>query len=498
MIKTIFGDELSEKVLRFTSKEDLELDLQYFFLYDVYVYIAHNIMLFKEGYLKVEELDEILKGLKEILVEFPHGLKKDFLKEGIEDVHSLIEFLLKEKIGEIGLKSRFNLSRNDEVATLQQMKLREEAIEIALKLLDFCKTLLEKAEEHCEVIMPAFTHSQVAQPMTMGYYWLSIVDGLLRNIEDLKSLFSKLNLSPLGACAITGAPAIEGVGIDRELVAKLLGFDGIIENTIDAISSRGENAYRFLHILSNILAFHVSKLCEDIVNWSTLKMINIGKSFVSGSSLIPQKRNPDVAELVRAKGGRIIGNVMKVASICKSLPMGYSRDFQEIKPILIESIDVTKESIDIVNGMIKAIEPDEAVMIELLKENWATATDLVSAIAIKFDIPYREAYFIVKEFVKGNSLAKAFREVMGKTIVVEESEIADWLDLRKSIERRAFVGGLHPTIVKETVKDRLEKVRELEHWFENKAKVMKECFARLNTICEHLDEFRTFIKNFVK
>jgi argininosuccinate lyase len=148
--------------------------------------------------------------------------------------------------------------------------------------------------------------------------------------------------------------------------------------------------------------------------------------------------------------------------------------------------------------MVKVIEPNKAVMIELLRENWATATDLANAIAIKFDIPYREAYFIVKEFVKGKSLADAFEEVIGKTIVIEESEIADWLDPRKSIERRTFVGGLHPTIVKEAVRDRLEKVQKLEYWFESKAKAIKECFAKLKIACESLDDFRTFIKNFVK
>lgn len=497
-VKTIFCDELDKEVLEFMSKEDLQLDVDHFFTYDVYLHMAHNIMQCCQGYLKPDELVEILKGLKEILGDYPSLKRQDFIEKGIEDVHSLIEFLLKERIGDTGLKARFNLSRNEEIATLQQMKLRREAVVIALKTLDLCGTLLSKAEGQKEVVMPAFTHLKVAQPTTLGYYWLSKVDQLVRVAMDLKFLFQLFNLSPLGACAISGAPQIEGVGIDRQLVARLLGFDGVMENTIDAVSSRGELALRFLSAANSLMVSCFSKLCEDVVVWSSLGMVRIGEGFVTGSSVVPQKANPDVAELIRAKAGRILGNFIKVAAISKALPTGYNRDFQEVKPALLESIEVVKGAIDAANGMVRAFQPVRERMASLLSENWSTATDLVNVIAIRFGVPYRKAYLIVKNFVKGKSLEEASEEVLGKSITLSEEELDDILDPAKSISRRNFRGGPSPSEVAKAIGDRSKTIQRLKNWFVVKGKETEMKLSNLENLVLKIVESRTFDKEFVK
>lgn len=491
-VRTIFSDELDKEVLEFTSRVDLQLDIEHFFTYDVYLHMAHNIVQFRQGYLKPDELVEVLSGLKEILNDYPSLRRQDFVKEGVEDVHSLIEYLLRKKIGDTGLKARFNLSRNDEIATLQQMKLRREAVVIALKILDLCGTLLSKAEGQREIVMPAFTHLRVAQPTTLGYYWLSKVDELLRAAMDLKFLFQLFNLSPLGACVISGVPEIEGVGIDRQLVARLLGFDGVMENTIDAVSSRGELALRFLSAANSLLVSCFSKLCEDVVVWSSLGMVSMGEGFVTGSSIVPQKANPDVAELIRAKAGRVMGNLIEVAAICKALPTGYNRDLQEIKPALLESIEVVKGAIDVTNGMVKALQPVGERMASLLSENWSTATDLVNVISIRFGVPHRKAYLIVKKFVKGKSLEEASEEALGKPVTLSEKELDEILDPMKSILRRNFRGGPSPSEVMRAIGDRSKTIRRTKNWFLAKKKETETKLSNLENLVSKIVKYGTF------
>ncbi|MFQ6084916.1 MAG: argininosuccinate lyase [Candidatus Bathyarchaeia archaeon] len=496
--ETVFQDELESEALEFTSREDLKLDLKYLFVYDIYLHAAHNIMQCSEGYLETEELLTILGGLKDLLKEYPKVVSEDYLKRGIEDVHSLIEFLLTGKIGDAGLNARFNLSRNDEIATLERMSLRDETIKIAEMLLELCSALLTRAEGDGNIVMPAFTHLQVAQPTTAGYYWLCNVDEILRDLHDLKILFTELNESPLGACAISGAPKIDGIGIDRGLTAKLLGFDGIIENTIDAVSSRGEIALRFLYVMNTLLTLHLSRLSEDIVVWSSMGLVKIPKGYATSSSLLPQKTNPDIAELLRAKAGRIVGNLVKVATICKALPTGYSRDLQEIKPVLFESIETIKAAIGLMSRFIMALELNEGKMSKLLKDNWAAATDLANAVAIKYHVPYRKAYLIVKRMAQGEDLERASRAVVGFKIQFSHEEIDDLLDPKRSVERRSNKGGPSPSGVVVHAEKARKEIRELSAWFKCRAQRVRDSFSNLEDLMSKILENRTFSKDFVK
>lgn len=497
-VKTVLFDKIAKNALNFASREDLQLDLEHFFTYDVYLYMAHNIMQCSEGYLKPKELVKILEGLKAILDRYPALMKKDFLKEGVEDVHMLIELLLEKKIGKTGLKARFNLSRNDEVASLQQMLLRDSIISVALLALRLCKTLIEKARKEKDVVMPAFTHLQPAQPTTMGYYWLSKVDQILRDVDELKCLFKQVNASPLGACAISGAPRIDGIGIDREMTSKLLGFDGLIENTIDAVSSRGEVGLRFLYVLNTLVSLHLSGMCEDLIVWSSLGMVTWEGGYASGSSYMPQKVSPDTAELVRAKAGKMLGNLTRIATICKALPMGYNRDLQEVKPVLIDSIDSAALVLGVVNGMVKDVKPNDRKMAEILESGWCTASDLANAISIKFGLPYRKAYHIVKKVSKGDSLEDASKEVVGKRIMMTKEEMIELLDPRKSVKRRDFIGGPSPSEVMKASLKRKKSVSELDKWFKEKAGNIRETFSKLEKISSKIVRNRTFDEEFVK
>ncbi|HID91059.1 TPA: hypothetical protein EYP44_03760, partial [Candidatus Bathyarchaeota archaeon] len=310
----------------------------------------------------------------------------------------------------------------------------------------------------------------------------SKADELIRVAKDLRFLFRLLNLSPLGAYAVSGAPEVDGIGVDRQLTARLLGFEGVIDNTIDAISSRGELALRFLYVLNSLMVLYLSRLCEDIIVWSSLGTIKVGEGFTTGSSAIPQKVNPDVAELIRAKAGRVLGNLIKIATICKALPTAYNRDFQEIKPALIESIELVKGTISVMSRMVRAIRPDKERMAGILSDSWSSASDLVNAIAIRYEVPYRKAYLIVKGLTKGKSLERASMDVLGRSIAMSERELSDIIDPMKSIVRRKLPGGPSPVEVTKGIARRLRKLDALENWFAERSKEIGESLSTLESL----------------
>jgi argininosuccinate lyase len=467
-MKTPLGDELREEVVRFTAERDLRLDIDHFLAYDIHQNMAHAVMQHREGSLKDWELREILRGLREILEEYPEIKGIDFLGQGIEDGHTLIEHLLHDKIGDVGLKIHFNRSRNDQVVTVQRMKLREDIIDLGLELLRLCETLLEGAECEKETLMPAFTHLQPAQPTTLGHYYLSKCEEALRDVKDLKNLFDKVNVSPLGACALAGAPRIDGVGVDRSMTAALLGFDAVHENTMDAVSSRGEFVLDLLSVLNVMATLHFSRVCEDLSVWSSWGIINLGEEYTTSSSVMPQKKNPDVAELIRAKSATMLGNLMKLSTIFKGTPTGYNRDMQEVKPILVESVEEAKSCIGMMRGMMGSIEVNRTKTRKILVDSLCTATDLANAIALRFDVPFRKAYLIVKGFVGGESLEEASMRVIERRIELKEEAMEEILDPLKSVLRRDCIGGPSPRAVSKGIEGCWKDIGDLREWFERK------------------------------
>ncbi len=468
-MKTPLGDELREEVARFTAEKDLRLDIEHFLIYDVIQNMAHAIMQHKEGSLKTWELREMLRGLNEIIEEYPEIKDKDFLGRGIEDGHTLIEHLLHQKIGDVGLKIHFNRSRNDQVATVERMKLREDIVDLGLRLLRLCESLLERADEEKETPMPAFTHLQPAQPTTLGHYILSKCQETLRDIEDLKHLFAKANISPLGACALAGAPRIDGVGVDRSMTATLLGFDDVQENTIDAVSSRGEFVLNLMYVLNDVAILRFSRICEDFVVWSRMGIIDIGEEYMTSSSIMPQKKNPDVAELIRARSATILGNLVKLSTIFKGTPTGYNRDMQEVKPILVESVDEAKRCIEVMRAMMDSVEVNHENAEKILIDSLCTATDLVNLISLRFDVPFRKAYLIVKDFVSGEGLEEASMKVIGRKIELDEEAIGEILDPLKSVLRRDCAGGPSPKMASEGIESCWRDIENLKEWFKEKS-----------------------------
>ena len=320
-MKTIMGDE--NKDFSFSSDKDLALDIEYFLKYDLYLNIAHVAMQYNIGSLKKTETIGTIKLLRTFLTD--NKLLLPILKSEtkIEDSHTLIEACITKELGDIGQKVHLHRSRNDQVKTLIHLKMRQDILNIIASLTDLCETLLKKSNETKEILMPAFTHLQPAQPSTLGHYYMSKVEEIMRDIQDLQNLLIKINISPLGAVAIAGAPTIDNIKIDRQMTANLLGFNSIQENTIDAVSSSGEFIMNLAQILNVIVTLKFSRICEDLIVWSSMGMIKIGSKYGTSSSIMPQKFNPDIIELIRAKSGNMMAHIIKIATICKGTPTGY-------------------------------------------------------------------------------------------------------------------------------------------------------------------------------
>ncbi|MBI5159171.1 argininosuccinate lyase [Candidatus Micrarchaeota archaeon] len=485
-----FSKEPSRHVLEYNSRENLALDEQ-LVPYDVEGSKAHVVMLGECKIMEKEEVAGVLRALVEAEKLWREG--KFELKLENEDVHLNVEKFVLAKAGSGAAKMHTARSRNDQVSVDLRMFLRDALNETAEKTIALVNVLVETAGENAEVIMPGYTHTRVAQPVTVGFWLSAHAASLLREVEKLEQAHARANTSPLGACALAGT----SWKIDRKLTAELLGFDTVQENALDAIDSRNEFEVEAIGLLASLSA-KLGKIAGEIVlfSGSEFGFVELGDEHATGSSIMPQKKNPDCLEIMRARANRIAGNFVAALAIQKETISGYNSDFQETKPMLFESLEIVGSSLELLPEVVKAMKFNEGRMIEVCEENFACATELADLVARK-GIPFRKAHevagSIVRECVEkkkklGEVSVKQVKEktkaVAGVEINVGEGELASALDVSKSVQ--AHENGPNSNNVKKIIaglkKQAGEKGKNLEARIEKIGKAKEKLERRVEAL----------------
>ncbi|NKE06253.1 MULTISPECIES: argininosuccinate lyase [Mesobacillus] len=401
--------------------------------------IAHATMLAKCGVISEADAENIIEGLQKLKQQAANGELEYSAK--LEDIHLNIEHYLTELIGPTGGKLHTARSRNDQVATDMHLYLKEQVSEIIELISEFQRTLVDQAGQNIETLMPGYTHLQRAQPISfahhlMAYFWM-----LDRDKQRFKDSMKRINLSPLGAGALAGTT----FPIDRHMTAEILGFEGIYENSLDAVSDR-DFILEFLSD-SSILMMHLSRLCEELILWSSqeFQFIELSDAFTTGSSIMPQKKNPDMAELIRGKTGRVYGSLMGLLTVLKGLPLAYNKDMQEDKEGMFDTVKTVKGSLKIFAGMVSEMKVKSEEMAQSVKKDFSNATELADYLAAK-GVPFREAHEIVGKLVleciqKGCYLADLPLEAYKSTNPLFEEDIFEALNPYNAVKRRNSAGG---------------------------------------------------------
>ena len=417
--------------------------------HDIQGSIAHATMLAKQGILSEPERDSIVAGLSRILARIESG-EFDW-SVALEDVHMNIEAALTEDIGIAGKKLHTGRSRNDQVATDVRLWLRAELAEIETAIRRLQSGLLDLAEREAETILPGFTHLQTAQPVPFGHHMMAWFEMLDRDHERMRDCAGRVNVMPLGAAALAGTT----YPIDRLFTAEQLAFDRPAENSLDAVSDR-DFAIEFAAAAS-ILMMHLSRMSEELVLWSSAQFhfITLSDSFCTGSSIMPQKKNPDVPELIRGKSGRVFGHLMALLTLMKSQPLAYNKDNQEDKEPLFDTVDNVKGSLKVFADMVPAISCNPQAMREAALKGFATATDLADYLVRK-GTPFRDAHEVVGKSVaycvdKGCDLADLQLAELRRFSDSIDADVFDHLTLEGSVAARDHVGGTAPAQVRAAI-----------------------------------------------
>lgn len=401
--------------------------------------IAHVKMLEKTQILSTDQAKEIVKGLKLINDKLKNGQLE--VDESSEDVHTFIEATLIDEIGELGKKIHTARSRNDQVATDLKLNLKDECDRIEKLLKDYAKTLCSLAENNTESIMPGYTHLQAAQPITFAHHIMAYAMMGLRDIARLRDYKKRLNSSPLGACALAGT----SYPIDREFSAKELGFDSVMQNSMDAVSDR-DYVLELESVLS-IIAIHLSRLSEELIIWSSqpFSFVKIDDKYSTGSSIMPQKKNPDIAELLRSKPARVIGNMSQSFIMMKGIPLAYAKDMQEDKEAIFDSIDTVKLSLKVMTGQMDTLTVNKEKMLKACKQGFLNATDVADYLVNK-GLAFRDAHHISARLVKYATKCNKTLDEIDLKIYKEESDlfeddIYDIINIEKCLNARNSLGG---------------------------------------------------------
>lgn len=419
--------------------------------------LAHAAMLQKVGLLTETELAEIRQGLGDIAQEIGEG-RFEF-SPALEDIHMNIEARLSERIGEAGKRLHTARSRNDQVATDFRLWVRDAIDGLQEQTASLMRALAKRAFEHHATPMPGFTHLQVAQPVTFGHHLLAYVEMLSRDRGRLRDARARLNECPLGSAALAGT----SFPIDRAMTAAALDFDRPTANSLDAVSDR-DFALEFLSALS-LQAMHLSRLAEEIVMWASAPFgfITLSDAFTTGSSIMPQKRNPDAAELVRAKIGRIMGNFTGLLTVMKGLPLAYAKDTQEDKEPVFDATEAMTLSLAAMDGMIRDLKPNETRMREVAGMGFSTATDLADWLVRELRVPFRTAHHVTGRLVglaeqRGCDLSDLSLEDMQAVEPGINAGIFDVLTVESSLASRTSLGGTAPSNVRQQAQAWLEKL----------------------------------------
>ncbi len=454
-----FGQATDQRVESFTSSLDYDRRL---YAHDIRGSIAHARMLAHVGVLTGTECDEIVTGLERIKSEIERG-EFEWLPAH-EDVHMNIELRLTEQIGEVGKKLHTARSRNDQVATDLRLYMRYAVDEILTALVAFQVELLDIAEREAETIMPGFTHMQTAQPVTAGHHVMAWSQMLERDMQRLFEVRQRINIMPLGAAALSGT----SFPIDRTFTAKELGFDEPSANSLDAVSDR-DFVIEFVAGAS-ILMVHLSRIAEELILWCSepFGFIQIGEAFCTGSSIMPQKKNPDVAELTRAKSGRVFGHLVAILTVMKGQPLAYNRDNQEDKELSFDTVDTVLACLEVMLGMMSDIHFQRERLLAAAQRGYSTATDLAEYLVSK-GVPFRDAHEAVGKTVRyalerHKSLSELSLDELQRFSDEIQADVFDRLTIEGSVSVRVHVGGTAPSEVIKSVRnarERLTRRREL-------------------------------------
>ena len=441
-----FSEGVDAFVARFTASIDFDRRLYW---HDIAGSKAHARMLNKAGILTQEELGAIIGGLDGILEDIEQG-RIDWSVE-LEDIHMNIEARLTDRIGDAGKKLHTGRSRNDQVATDIRLWLRDEIDAIDAELKRFQTGLLDLAEKEADTIMPGFTHLQTAQPVTFGHHLMAWFEMLVRDRERLQDCRKRVNVSPLGAAALAGTT----YPIDREFTAKELGFDRPTRNSLDSVSDR-DFAIEFCAAGALIMT-HLSRMSEELVLWTSAQFnfIDLPDRFCTGSSIMPQKKNPDVPELVRGKTGRVNGHLISLLTLMKSQPLAYNKDNQEDKEPLFDTVDTLKDCLRAFADMVPYIESKKESMADAARRGFSTATDLADYLVRK-GMPFRNAHEVVGKSVaygieQGRDLSEMTLDELKVFSDTIEDDVFDVLTLEGSVRARGHVGGTAPGEVRKAV-----------------------------------------------
>jgi argininosuccinate lyase len=441
-----FNEPVSELVKRYTASVDFDKRLAVF---DIQGSLAHSKMLGAQGIISQEDVAKISQGLNEILQEIQAGQFEWRLD--LEDVHLNIEKRLTDKIGDAGKRLHTGRSRNDQVSTDVRLWLRAVSDDVIAGIRKLQTSIVDLAEEHFDTAMPGFTHLQVAQPVTFGHHLLAYFEMLQRDAARFVDARKRINRLPLGAAALAGT----SYPIDREMVAKELGFDGVCENSLDAVSDR-DFAIEFTAAAALVMT-HLSRFSEELILWSSPRFafVDIADRFCTGSSIMPQKKNPDVPELVRGKTGRVTGHLMALLTLMKSQPLAYNKDNQEDKEPLFDTADTLLVTLEIYADMLRGIKVNKEAMRAAATEGFATATDLADYL-VKKGTPFRDAHEVVALAVrhavdKGCDLSDLPLAELQKFSPQIAEDVYQVLTLEGSLASRNHIGGTAPAQVRHAI-----------------------------------------------
>jgi argininosuccinate lyase len=440
VLKKSWGGRFKKDTHKIAEKFSASVDFdKRLYREDIEGSIAHVTMLAECGIILKSEAEKISKGLKQIEKEIDSG--KFAFREEYEDIHLNIEKRLIEKIGDTGGKIHTARSRNDQIALDMRLYLRKEINEIILLLKDIAGRLLELAEKNIDTVMPLYTHLQRGQPVLLSHHLMGLYEMLKRDRERYLDCLDRVKVMPLGA----GAGAGTTFPIDREYVAKLLGFPKVTQNSIDTVSDR-DFIVEFIAVSANLM-MHLSRVSEELVLWSTKEFdfVDLGDEFTTGSSIMPQKRNPDMAELIRGKTGRVYGSLVAILTIMKGLPFSYNRDMQEDKEPMFDTGDTVKSSLEVLRAMLKNIEFKHENMKRALAEGFITATDIADYLTRK-GMPFRKSHEVTGRIVgyaeeKGRELINLHISEYKMFSKLFEEDLFDHITLEGSVSGRKSYGG---------------------------------------------------------
>ena len=408
--------------------------------------MIHAAMLAKQGIIGQSDADTLITGLEEILQELDSGtLVFDMT---CEDIHMFVEQVLTQRLGDVGKKLHTARSRNDQVALDIRMYLRDEIDEIAALTKALVAAVTVKAEEYYDAIMPGYTHLQRAQPITFGHHLMAYAMMLLRDMERLGDARRRMNLSPIGCCALAGTT----YDTDRRFEAEKLGFGGICLNSLDGVSDR-DFCVELMSAIS-LLMMHLSRFSEEIILWSSweFKFVELSDAYTTGSSIMPQKKNPDMAELVRGKTGRVYGDLMALLTTLKGLPLAYNKDMQEDKEAVFDACDTVKMCLKVFSGMITTLKANTANMKRAAQKGFINATDLADYL-VKKGMPFRSAYKISGQLValciqQNTVLEELDLEIYRSYSDLFAQDLYEYIDLVTCVEKRCSEGGTSTASVK--------------------------------------------------